>query len=129
MNKEMEAPAFADQVKGAVIWRSGSQIAGQLIAWAATFLVLRMLDPSDYGLVAMTGVVLAFLDLFNGWGFASAQPKAVTALSTAATRFTCDWRLKSIRRISSALASAVNGLARKNSACTRSRSATMGWWK
>ncbi len=39
------APGFADQVKGAVIWRSGSQIAGQLIAWAATFLVIRMLEP------------------------------------------------------------------------------------
>jgi len=66
------APALAAQVKGAVIWRSGSQIAGQLIAWSATFLVIRMLEPSDYGLVAMTGVMLAFLDLFNGWGFASA---------------------------------------------------------
>ena len=66
------APGLAQQVKGAVIWRSGSQIASQLIAWAATFLVIRMLEPSDYGLVAMTGVVLIFLDLFNGWGFASA---------------------------------------------------------
>ena len=63
---------FAEQVKGAVIWRSGSQLAGQLIAWASTFLVLRLLEPSDYGLVAMTGVVLTFLNLLNGWGFASA---------------------------------------------------------
>ena len=63
---------FTEQVKGAVIWRSGSQVAGQLIAWAATFLVIRLLEPSDYGLVAMTGVVLSFLALFNGWGFASA---------------------------------------------------------
>lgn len=63
---------LAKQVKGAVIWRSGSQIAGQLIAWGSTLLVIRMLSPADYGLVAMTGVVLAFLDLFNGWGFASA---------------------------------------------------------
>jgi len=68
----IETRTFADQVKGAVIWRSGSQIAGQLIAWTSTFLVIRMLEPSDYGLVAMTAVVLAFLDLFNGWGFASA---------------------------------------------------------
>ena len=64
-------PGFAEQVKGAVIWRSGSQIAGQLIAWVSTFLVIRLLDPADYGLIAMTGVVLLFLDLFNGWGFAS----------------------------------------------------------
>ncbi len=66
------ASGLAAQVKGAVIWRSGSQIAGQIIAWGSTFLVIRLLEPSDYGLVAMTGVVLTFLDLFNGWGFASA---------------------------------------------------------
>jgi O-antigen/teichoic acid export membrane protein len=64
-------PGFAEQVKAGVIWKSGSQLLGQLIAWTATFLVIRMLDPADYGLVAMTGVVLTFLDLFNGWGFAS----------------------------------------------------------
>ena len=62
---------FAEQVKAGVIWKSGSQIVGQLVAWASTFLVIRLLDPSDYGLVAMTGVILMFLDLFNGWGFAS----------------------------------------------------------
>ena len=67
-----DAPALAQQVKGAVLWRSGSQIVGQLIAWTSTFLVIRMLEPSDYGLVAMAGVMLIFLDLFNGWGFASA---------------------------------------------------------
>jgi O-antigen/teichoic acid export membrane protein len=66
------APDFAAQVKGAVIWRSGSQIAGQLIAWTSTFLVIRLLEPSDYGLVAMTGVILVLLNLFNGWGFANA---------------------------------------------------------
>ncbi len=71
-NERPAGPAFADQVKGAVIWRTGSQIAGQLVAWTSTFLVIRMLEPSDYGLVAMTGVVLTFLNLFNGWGFASA---------------------------------------------------------
>lgn len=64
-------PAFAQRVKSGVIWRSGSQLLGQLIAWTSTFLVIRMLNPADYGLVAMTGVVLTFLDLFKGWGFAS----------------------------------------------------------
>lgn len=63
--------SFAEQVKGAVIWRSGSQLAAQLIAWTSTFLVIRLLEPSDYGLIAMTGVVLCLLNLLNGWGFAS----------------------------------------------------------
>ncbi len=68
--EEQRDPAFAQKVKSGVMWRSGSQLLGQLIAWVSTFLVIRMLNPSDYGLVAMTGVVLTFLDLFKGWGFA-----------------------------------------------------------
>ena len=70
--KATRSPSFAEQVKGAVLWRSGSQVAGQLIAWASTFLVIRLLEPGDYGLVAMTAVMLTFLSLFDGWGFASA---------------------------------------------------------
>jgi len=62
---------FGERVKAGVIWKSGSQIVGQIVAWASTFLVIRLLNPTDYGLVAMTGVILMFLDLFNGWGFAS----------------------------------------------------------
>ncbi len=75
-SEQEREPGFAAQVKGAVLWRSGSQIVGQLIAWSATFLVIRLLDPADYGVVAMTTAVLAFLDLFNGWGFASALVRA-----------------------------------------------------
>jgi len=67
-----DGAGFAERVKSGIVWRSGSQMVGQLIAWTATFLVIRLLDPADYGLVAMTGVVLTFLDLFKGWGFASA---------------------------------------------------------
>jgi O-antigen/teichoic acid export membrane protein len=70
---EPSAPVgLADQVKGAVLWRSGSQIVSQLITWAATFLVIRLLDPRDYGLLAMTTIVLTFLNLLNGYGFANA---------------------------------------------------------
>lgn len=59
-------------VRKAVIWRSGSQIVSQLIAWASTFLVLRILDPADYGLYAMAAVVLTLLGLLNGYGLANA---------------------------------------------------------
>ncbi len=37
----------------------------------ATFLVIRILDPRDYGLYAMTSVVLVFLNMLNGYGLAS----------------------------------------------------------
>jgi len=63
--------SLTSQVRNAVIWRSGSQILAQLVQWAATFLVIRILDPHDYGLYAMTGVVLVFLNMLNGYGLAS----------------------------------------------------------
>jgi O-antigen/teichoic acid export membrane protein len=54
------------------MWRSGSQIVAQLITWSITFVVIRLLNPSDYGLFAMAQVVLVFLNLMNGDGFADA---------------------------------------------------------
>lgn len=59
------------QVRSAVIWRSGSQILAQLVQWTATFLVIRILSPADYGLFAMTQVILVFLNMLNGYGLAS----------------------------------------------------------
>ncbi len=64
--------SLRDQVRSAVIWRSGTQIFSQLVAWASTFLVIRILSPEDYGLFAMTSVVLVLLGLVNGYGFANA---------------------------------------------------------
>jgi O-antigen/teichoic acid export membrane protein len=64
------------RVRQAVIWRSGSQIVAQAIAWGSTFLVIRLLDPADYGLFAMTQVVLVFLNLMNGYGIANALIRA-----------------------------------------------------
>lgn len=66
------APDFGQQVRRAVIWRSGSQIAGQIVAWASTFLVIRILTPEDYGLFALTQVMLMLFTLLNGYGLASA---------------------------------------------------------
>ena len=74
--------SLANKVRNAVIWRSGSQILAQIVQWAATFLVIRILDPHDYGLFAMTGVVLVFLNMLNGYGLASGliQKPEVTTL-------------------------------------------------
>src|SRR5690606_25331191 len=73
MTADASAPqsSLRDEVKNAVLWRSGSQIAAQLVAWCSTLAVIRILDPADYGLFAMTQVVLTFLNFLNGYGFAS----------------------------------------------------------
>jgi len=73
---EVPQPALADRVRSAVIWRSGSQIAAQLVMWGATLAVVRLLDPHDYGLFAMTQVVLAVLNFLSGDSFASSLIRA-----------------------------------------------------
>jgi len=72
MTSRLSGGSLRDEVKAAVIWRSGSQITAQLVAWCSTLAVIRILDPADYGVFAMTQVILAFLSFLNGWGFASA---------------------------------------------------------
>jgi O-antigen/teichoic acid export membrane protein len=69
---EQVPPDFGNRVKSAVIWRSGTQILAQMISWGVTLAVLRILEPSDYGLFAMTSVVLVFFNFLNGYGFVSA---------------------------------------------------------
>ena len=73
---EAEGPQLAERVRGAVFWRSGSQIVAQAFSWGSTLLVVRLLDPSDYGLFAMSQVVLLFLMFLSGHGFASALIQA-----------------------------------------------------
>ena len=63
---------FAGEVRRAIFWRSGSQIAAQIISWSSTLIVMRLLAPADYGLFAMSLVMLSFLTFLNGYGFASA---------------------------------------------------------
>lgn len=67
-----ERLSFGKKVKSAIFWRSGSQIVAQVMMWGSTLAVIRILDPSDYGLFAMTQVVMAFLAFLNGYTFASA---------------------------------------------------------
>lgn len=71
---------LSQRVRNAVFWRSGSQIVGQAVMWGATIVVMRLLDPHDYGLFAQTQTVLVFLAFLNGYSFASSlvQDEAIT---------------------------------------------------
>ena len=57
-------------MRSAVAWRWGTQVLAQVIAWTSTIAVVRLLDPSDYGLYAMCQVVLTALSFLNGQSFA-----------------------------------------------------------
>lgn len=73
MDKSNASPdiALSDRVRSAVFWRSGSQIVSQIVTWTATLIVVRLLVPHDYGLFAMSQVVLVALNFLNGQSFAS----------------------------------------------------------
>jgi O-antigen/teichoic acid export membrane protein len=66
------SPALHAPIIRALAWRSGSQIVAQLISWSATFLVIRLLSPADYGLFALTQPLLALLAMLGGEGIATA---------------------------------------------------------
>jgi len=67
---------MSGRVRSAVFWRSGSQIVAQLVMWVSTIMVVRLLAPADYGLFAMTQVVMVLFNFLNGYSFASSLIQA-----------------------------------------------------
>jgi len=53
-------------------WTGVVKWSSQLLAWLSTIVVARLLRPEDYGLVAMAGVFLGFIALFNEFGLGTA---------------------------------------------------------
>ena len=54
-------------------WLAGARFAGQLVAWAITLVVIRILHPSDYGLMAMAELMMGFAVLFQEMGLYTAM--------------------------------------------------------
>lgn len=67
---------FGGRVRSAMAWRWGTQVLAQIITWGSTLAVVRLLEPSDYGLFAMTQVVLAAMAFLNGYSFATSLIQA-----------------------------------------------------
>lgn len=67
---------FSAKIRSALFWRSGGQIIAQMLSWVSTIYVMRLLEPGDYGLFAMTQVILSFMQFLNGYGLVSALVQA-----------------------------------------------------
>ena len=52
-------------------WTVSARILVQLITWPSTIIVMRLLNPHDYGVVAMSTVVIGFVGLFGEPGLAA----------------------------------------------------------
>lgn len=53
---------------GAVAWSAGARWTSQILSWASTIIVARILTPADYGVVGMAGVYLCFATFISQVG-------------------------------------------------------------
>ena len=53
-------------------WYGATRLWGQLISWAVTVLLARLLAPEDYGLYAIALSVLAMVELLQEFGLGTA---------------------------------------------------------
>lgn len=69
-------PTYRQKVLSSFAWMGLAQFFGQLVSWAATIVVIRLLDPSDYGVMAMATVFLSFLLMLSDLGIGAAIVQA-----------------------------------------------------
>jgi PST family polysaccharide transporter len=55
-----------------IAWTSGAKWASQLLGWASTVIVARLLSPQDYGLVGMAAIYLGLITLLSEFGVGQA---------------------------------------------------------
>ncbi len=66
-----DAGALRRSVLRAVGWAGATRLIGQLANWTMTLVTVRILDPSDYGLMAIAMAVTNFLGSVSSVGFAN----------------------------------------------------------
>jgi O-antigen/teichoic acid export membrane protein len=69
--------AFRADVLSGLRWVAGAKLLGQLVTWGITIVVMRILDPEDYGVLAMATVLVAFLAMMAQFGVGAAAVQAV----------------------------------------------------
>ena len=65
----MTGRGLKHQVMSSLRWTAGAKLVGQLVSWAITLLVIRLLVPADYGLMALANVVIGLLGIVAEMGF------------------------------------------------------------
>jgi len=63
-------------VHSGVKWMGLGKLIGQLVRWTITFIVIRILSPEDYAVMALSDVVFSFIVLLSTNGFAKSIVQA-----------------------------------------------------
>ena len=61
-----------EQVLTGLKWTAGGKLGAQVITWVITLIVMRLLTPEDYGLLAMASVFVAFMLMLSEAGLGPA---------------------------------------------------------
>lgn len=62
---------FSQKVLKGFLWLGTGTFLGQLIAWCSTIIVIRLLSPSDYGLMSMATIFLNLLIMLSELGLSA----------------------------------------------------------
>lgn len=58
----------ADKIRSGARWLGMAKLVTQVYSWVVTVLVMRLLVPEDFGLMAMSAVFVSFVSLFSELG-------------------------------------------------------------
>jgi len=64
--------SLRSQALSGLRWTASVRLVSQLITWSITLIVIRLLTPADYGLLAMATVFVSFLAMFSELGLGAA---------------------------------------------------------
>lgn len=72
-------------------WSAGAKFLGQLITWIITLVVVRLLTPEDYGIMALAWIFVAFLTLLNelGLGASLIQRRDIDKITLGGSSGSC----------------------------------------
>lgn len=68
--------SLKQKVISAIKWSALAKVTTQIISWLSTIFVMRLLDPVDYGLMAMSMVLITIFSIFADLGLGSALVQA-----------------------------------------------------
>lgn len=60
------------KVKSGLGWSAGAKFLGQMLTWSMTLIVMRLLTPGDYGLMAMASFFISFITMLSQLGLGAA---------------------------------------------------------
>lgn len=64
--------SLRSQALSGLRWTASVRLVSQLFTWSITLIVIRLLTPADYGLLAMATVFVSFLAMFSELGLGAA---------------------------------------------------------